>query len=689
LRIDLARGFAITHLTNRWLSGSIAMDSIQPGLELVVENQKVAVEDLRLAGVSQTNATATEKEATVTYTAQAAGAALELRISVFVNEDDPEVGLHLTALNCSGKELHAKILFPLFRASEMGNLDDVWYLYPSFRTQLSNQPGTYEHIYSLSFPLQFCDVFNPRLGGGFYLATRETDVRRMRRYGLAKDASGITCHIQYPSVFTVLGPNEPFSCCRTVIGVHPGDWHAAARHYQTWLKSWYQPLHCQDKQWYRHCFWLLCEYMDTVSEEVGKGIQSSFKGWYDPQTKRYRMREILEEHKRTVGRDPDIFHFWSWIRGGARFGSYGSSQADYEALGGRENFRKAIEEIQKGMGINVSIYLDASLCNARLPIAQKLGTSAAIQSMEGEARRDYGSLRMCPGVTGWREYMQEAYRRVNHDLGVNILYVDEWAPPFANGRWLIPSFTCWAKDHGHACPANMNEEVHRYMKELRLTVPAEAVLYGEYQDVDVNSQFYDCTIDYYLSRWAADPREGRDNLAYDTPLTDTGLRATYLNLYRYLLPGQVQLALPNDVAYYSWHPLKFTFLNGDSVYDSFWMRAESRAEQFMVHSFDIKKKYADCFRSYSPEMLVPTEKAGLLANRFPGEGRTVWTLYNSGYTTMRGSVLRIKHVEGARYIDLWNDKPAEVQIQGGQAVIALELHPQGVGCVAQVRGEPF
>lgn len=66
LRIDLARGFAITHLTNRWLSGSIAMDSIQPGLELVVENKKVAVEDIKLAGVSQTNATATEKEATVT-----------------------------------------------------------------------------------------------------------------------------------------------------------------------------------------------------------------------------------------------------------------------------------------------------------------------------------------------------------------------------------------------------------------------------------------------------------------------------------------------------------------------------------------------------------------------------------------------------------------------------------------------
>jgi hypothetical protein len=48
---------------------------------------------------------------------------------VSVNEDDPEVGLHLTALNCSAKELHAKILFPLFKASEMGNLDDVWYLY--------------------------------------------------------------------------------------------------------------------------------------------------------------------------------------------------------------------------------------------------------------------------------------------------------------------------------------------------------------------------------------------------------------------------------------------------------------------------------------------------------------------------------------------------------------------------------
>jgi hypothetical protein len=105
---------------------------------------------------------------------------------------------------------------------------------------------------------------------------------------------------------------------------------------------------------------------------------------------------------------------------------------------------------------------------------------------------------------------------------------------------------------------------------------------------------------------------------------------------------------------------------------------------FMVKSHDIKLSYADCFTSKKPEPLVPTEKSGIMANKFPGKGRTLWTIYNQRYTTVRGEIMKVKHVKGATYYDVWNNKPLQARISGDYAYISLELHPQAIGCIVQI-----
>lgn len=105
----------------------------------------------------------------------------------------------------------------------------------------------------------------------------------------------------------------------------------------------------------------------------------------------------------------------------------------------------------------------------------------------------------------------------------------------------------------------------------------------------------------------------------------------------------------------------------------------------MVRAFDIKKEYKDCFTSETPEALVATLHAYVQANRFPGKGRTLWTLYNQQYITFRGPVLEIIHTEGARYLNVWTGKPIYPKIINGKAVITATLEPQGIGCVAQLR----
>lgn len=681
--VDARNGFTITNFDNKWL-GEKAMTLIPtPGFQVTLEKNKVDNKDIKLLNVSEVSGT-TRKAITLSYGLKNAGYNLEFKIQVSVTSE-PEIEMQMTAVNRSEKDLKAKIVFPIINGIRLGKPEDIWYYYPSVRNIFSNQAGSFDHIYSLSFPMQFYDVYNPTLGGGFYLATRETDVNEMRRYGLRKNESGVMCYIEYPKLHTLLKSNVSNTLCKTIIGVHKGDWHVALDTYKQWLKTWYKPLNSQDKQWYRECFWLLCDYPDNIPRDA-LTMRRNFT-WYDTINKQYRMSDILEEHKRTVGRYPDILHFWSWTqnmpRGYSRWGAYGTN-GEYEKIGGVKNFNRALNDIQKNMGIKISLYFDASLLNRELPIAKKIGPGGAMQKVGGGPVIDYSSYRMCPGVKEWREYMQRVYQRVNKDLGVNVLYVDEWAPPFYNGHLPLTAFTCYSAEHGHVVPANMNLEVNTYMKELRTAVPKEAALYGEYPDVDVNTRFYDSNINYYLATWATDLKEGRDNIAYDLDNTDAGLSDPYLQLYKFVFPGLVQLSLPNDVMYFSWNRLKFSFLNCDAIYDSFWLRDESKAEAFMVRSHDLKKKYTDCFTSDTPEPLVPTEKSGILVNKYPGKGRTLWAMYNQRFTTVRGEILKVRHKNGATYYDAWNDKPLQVRISGDYAFISLEMEPQAIGCIIQL-----
>jgi hypothetical protein len=86
-------------------------------------------------------------------------------------------------------------------------------------------------------------------------------------------------------------------------------------------------------------------------------------------------------------------------------------------------------------------------------------------------------------------------------------------------------------------------------------------------------------------------------------------------------------------------------------------------------------------------MEAATEKDGVHANKFPGEGRTAWTLFNARYMTVRGPLLAVDHVEGATYADVWNNQPLTPQISGGKAILSLKLDPQGLGCVVQTLPE--
>jgi hypothetical protein len=353
-----------------------------------------------------------------------------------------------------------------------------------------------------------------------------------------------------------------------------------------------------------------------------------------------------------------------------KWGNFGESEyADY---GGLEKFRAALHEVMEKRGVYSSVYLHLTLLSDFYPQFEKY-KHLRVEGAAGNNITIFGdSHRMCHANEEWREYALAMYPRVYSELKVPILYVDEFSLRIGN--------RCFAKHHGHEVPSNLLKTDREFITRLKDIMPEEVVLYGEYAAVDVNARYIDCNISYSIidtvvdmieTSWRADDGDGR----YSRVITD---------LYRFAFPKIVQLVLPMAMRNLSWHPQKFIFWNGEAIYDSLWDLEESRGHEFVSHAYGVKKKYADCFSSDNPETMIDTLTPAVVANKFPGNRRTVYTLYNRAYTTYRGEVLRIPHVEGAEYRDAWSDERILPDIREGYAYISLTVHAQGIGCVAVI-----
>ena len=655
LEIDAANAFSIRTLNNRWLPRQAQRLEPQAGLEIAVDG--------RISSIKLDRIEPQPGGFDVFYTSDQP-APLEMQASVRV-EAGPEARFLLTVTNRSTAPLRADIRFPKVNALRLGQAHDLWYFFPKYGNALSSAPATFYSQAGFSYPMQFFDLFNPTAGGGLYLLSKDLS-HKAQRYFLSKGDSGATFYLEYPALYTHLPPGQPYRCTETMLGVHRGDWHAAAQAYHDWVKTWYRPYKAQQdsKAWYRQSFWLLCELADGLEHETLR-----LPPWYDRQNNRYLMRDILEEFSRDVGATPDILHFWGWNWGPRRFGLYGPEQ--YGDMGGLDGFRAALDDVQKNLKIPVSLYLDGTLCSTASPFCESLSEELAMRAEDGKIPRPFGSFRMCHYTRKWQEYLADVYPRVYRETGAPILYVDELGSP---------NFMCWSPHHGHPVPLNMNEADYAHLKAIREATPEQVALYGEYPVTDVTSQFWDCNITYHLFRWA----EQRLGPFYNRTTQDSGLSRAQVDALRFLFPRVVQLNLP-IAERGSWHFLKQIFFNGCALYDAFWDRFPSKGQKFWTHAYRIMKEYRDCFATDTPETLVSTEHAAVAANRFPGNGRTVWTLYNQAYTTVRAPVLAIEHAEGATYQDLWTGRTLNPVIRNGKALISLELEPQGIGCVLQTR----
>lgn len=576
--------------------------------------------------------------------------------------------------NLSDIEFKKGIIFPCVAGIDFGCASDNWYFVPKYQNLESNETFFMYEESAPSFPMQFLDVFSKDAYAGIALTTEERGLIT-RKYALEKTENGeIEFFVEYPIIYGEIGAKEKFCASPAVITCHGGTWQKAYEIYKNWLDLWYKPFKCQDKKWYRECFWLLAEITDFYeTNEITK-----FPCWYDAESKKFKFRDILEEQRSITGVYPDILHMWSWtnqyIDGEYRqkWGNFGGE--DYDKYGGVKAFRDALHDIKDNMGVNISLYMHPTLLSKTYPQAEKFYATSKVINRDGNNITIYGnSTRMCHAEEMWRENALSMYPRIYKELGVPLLYVDEFSLRVEN--------RCFSADHGHRVPSSLLKTDNDFITRLKGSMPEEVVLYGEYAAVDINAGYIDCNISYYILDSIVDMIE----TARRAGDGEDRMSRVFMNVYRFAFPKIVQLILPMAMRKMSWHPQKFMFFNGEAVYDAFWDTEESRGTEFNTKAYKIKKAYADCFTSDNPETMIETESPAICVNKFPSKNRELYTIYNRAYSTYRGTALRLPHIDGSTYYDVWNERELSVNIVDGFAEIDMDIGAMEIGCIVVER----
>ena len=130
------------------------------------------------------------------------------------------------------------------------------------------------------------------------------------------------------------------------------------------------------------------------------------------------------------------------------------------------------------------------------------------------------------------------------------------------------------------------------------------------------------------------------------------------------------------------HDLQHAFFNGIGYVA--WENVFGCVNLFTPRDAETLRRVATVQRRFAPLFVGPdwrpyehTMQAGIFASRWPGEGRTLWTLINRQEYAIGGEQLSVPHVDGATYYDVWNGDRIEPRIDGDRAILSAAIEGNG------------
>jgi len=552
--------------------------------------------------------------------------------------------LRMALANEGTEPVTATLRFPVLRGVRLGSAEDTWYLFGRRGGIINHAPVAFREPLGEPHPLQVDGFFNPKAGVALACLTHDKAAQH-HFICLAKTADGGEWAPEY--VERDLAPGKAFAAAEAELALCEGDWRAIFEAYRAWLKTWFTPP--AEKPWWERTFAFITH-------------NAHYDAFPDPKD-RGALQPAIDDCLKYLG-VCDYVHLFGWSSS-KTYGDWGDYDHYDETVGGLDYFRGNIAKAQAA-GVAVGLYQDGYLSCDKGQVAGAHAQQWAMKRADGSPNYvpEYGAYNECPYTGGWRKHLAEAYARIHRETGVKGMYVDEYGA--TDARWI-----CRAKDHGHNGYEVPYAGEVEMLKGLREAVGAEVALYSEYPPAEVSRQILDGSFTYQ-ALWSADQEP---------------LAPHFIDLPRFAFPQFKQF----HIIYYvspragNWWLLKFPFFNGES-YDLGQPNLpgyDAAAMAFQRRAIEVLCGHREAFSSHQVTPLVRTEIAGVFANEFRAANETVWTLYNANGRTVRAPVLKVKHAAGATYEDAWARKPLQPKIEGGLALIAVDLGPKAVGCVVQ------
>lgn len=115
-----------------------------------------------------------------------------------------------------------------------------------------------------------------------------------------------------------------------------------------------------------------------------------------------------------------------------------------------------------------------------------------------------------------------------------------------------------------------------------------------------------------------------------------------------------------------------------------WNQLTPRDAAALHRISHLYRRFPDLLVSSDWEPYALTRQHNVFASMFPGSDATLWTVVNRNEYALHGDQLRIAHIKGRKYYDVWHGKEITARIENDQANLAFPLEARGFGAILAV-----
>ncbi len=134
------------------------------------------------------------------------------------------------------------------------------------------------------------------------------------------------------------------------------------------------------------------------------------------------------------------------------------------------------------------------------------------------------------------------------------------------------------------------------------------------------------------------------------------------------------------------HDLQYAFFNGvgmetwENIW-GIWNGLTPRDAETVRRIAKIERRFAAELVSPEWEPHTPMLQFQVYASKWPGKGRTLWTIINRNEYDVSGEQIALPAAPGIRYFDIWHGTELKPRPRGDTVVLSFEVEGQGFGAL--------